>query len=132
VGTLQDFKAELFRTLGNSLRVRIIEALRTAGSMTVTEIAQSVGAEPSNVSQHLSIMRSRGLLETTRQGTNISYSAAEPGIFELLDVARSIFERQLAARTRLLEPEDQTGAGPPEARTAAAGRPRAKAGEPRS
>ena len=121
MGTLQDFKAELFRTLGNPLRVRILEALRSAGSLTVTELHQTVGAEQSNVSQHLSIMRSRGLLETTRKGTNISYSAAEPGIFDLLDVARSIFERQLVARTRLLD--DPTGAGPPGTQAAAPRRP---------
>ncbi len=112
MSSLQDFKAELFRALGNPLRVRILEALRTAGSLTVTELHQRVGAEPSNVSQHLAIMRSRGLLATRRSGTSIWYSAAEPEIFELLDVARSIFERQLVARARLLEPEDASSKAP--------------------
>jgi len=115
MSTLQDFKAELFRTLGNPLRVHILEALRSAGSLTVTELHQRVGAEPSNVSQHLAIMRSRGLLATRRSGTSISYSAAAPEIFELLDVAKSIFERQLAARTRLLEPDDEAAQARPEA-----------------
>jgi ArsR family transcriptional regulator len=112
VSSLQDFKAELFRTLGNPLRVRILEALRDAGTLTVTELHQRVGAEPSNVSQHLAIMRSRGLLATRRSGTSIWYSAADPGIFELLDVARSIFERQLVARARLLEPDDSNSKDP--------------------
>lgn len=112
MSSLQDFKAELFRTLGNPLRVRILEVLRPAGSLTVTEIHQRVGAEPSNVSQHLSIMRARGLVVTRREGTSIWYSAADPAIYELLDVARGIFERQLEARTRLLEREDESSAAP--------------------
>jgi DNA-binding transcriptional ArsR family regulator len=112
VGSLQEFKAELFRTLGNPLRIRILEALRSAGSLTVTELHQRVGAEPSNVSQHLAIMRSRGLLATRRDGTSIWYSVAEPEIFALLDVARSIFERQLAERSRMLELEHDRRGGP--------------------
>lgn len=103
MATLQDFKAELFRTLGNPLRIRILEVLRTAGSLTVTEIQQRVGAEPSNVSQHLGIMRSRGLVVARREGTSIWYSTADAGIFQLLDVARDIFERQVAAQARVLE-----------------------------
>jgi ArsR family transcriptional regulator len=101
--TLQEFKAELFRSLGNPLRIRIIEALRSAGSLTVTEIQQRVGAEPSNVSQHLSLMRARGLVTSRREGTSIWYSIADKGTFQLLDVAREIFERQVAAQARALE-----------------------------
>ncbi len=99
--TLQDFKAELFRTLANPLRIRILEALRAEGSLTVGEIQRRVGAEPSNVSQHLSIMRSRGIVSAERDGTSIRYSIAEPEIYALLDSARAIFDRQLSAQLRL-------------------------------
>lgn len=101
--TLQEFKAELFRSLGNPLRIRILEALRSAGSLTVTEIQQRVGAEPSNVSQHLGLMRARGLVTARREGTSIWYSIADEGTFQLLDAARDIFERQVAAQARALE-----------------------------
>jgi ArsR family transcriptional regulator len=101
--TLQDFKAELFRTLANPVRIRILEALREAGSLTVSEIQQRVGLEPSNVSQHLGILRGHGLVATRREGTSIRYSIAAPDLFQLLDVARAIFEKQLIAQTRALE-----------------------------
>lgn len=100
--TLQDYKAELFRTLANPVRIRILEALRVAGSLTVGEIHQRVGAEPSNVSQHLSIMRNRGVVVARREGTSMWYSVSEPELFNLLDVARIIFERQLDARAKIL------------------------------
>jgi ArsR family transcriptional regulator len=101
--TLQDFKADLFRTLGNPVRIRILEVLRAAGSLTVGEIQQRVGAEQSNVSQHLTILRARGLVETRREGTSIWYRVSQPALFELLDVARKLFDQQLAAQARLLE-----------------------------
>jgi DNA-binding transcriptional ArsR family regulator len=99
---LQDFKADLFRTLANPLRIRILESLRAAGSLSVTELQQRVGVEPSNISQHLSILRARGLVVPRREGTTIWYSVADERLFELLDVARLLFEGNLAAQTRLL------------------------------
>jgi ArsR family transcriptional regulator len=105
--TLQDFKAELFRALANPVRIRILEALRAEGSLNVGEIQQRVGAEHSNVSQHLSIMRGRGLVEAQREGTTIRYSVPEPDLYRLLDAARAIFEHQLDARARALEESDR-------------------------
>ena len=64
--TMQDFKAELFRTLANPVRIRILEVLRAAESLTVGDIQERVGIEPSNVSQHLSI------LQGTRSGCHAS------------------------------------------------------------
>ncbi len=100
--TLQDFKAELFRALANPVRVRILEVLRAAGDLTVGEIQQRVGVEPSNVSQHLAILRGHGLVVTRREGTSIWYSVANPALFEILDVARAIFEQQVMEQTRVL------------------------------
>jgi len=106
IPTLQDFKAELFRTLANPVRIRILEVLRDARSLTVGEIQQRVGVEPSNVSQHLALMRGRGLVTTRREGTSIWYSVAEPQLFEMLDAARAIFDNQLAAQAKLAEDAD--------------------------
>lgn len=101
--TLQDFKAELFKAMANPVRIRILEVLRTADDHTVTEIQQRVRAEPSNVSQHLAIMRRHGLVLAQRDGTTIRYSVRDPDLFQLLDVARSLFEKQLVEQSRILE-----------------------------
>ena len=101
--SLQHFKADLFRALSNPLRIRILEVLRAEGDLTVGEIQQRVGAEPSNVSQHLGVLRAHGLVTTRREGTSIWYAVAHPQVFALLDAARAIFEQQLTEQTRLLE-----------------------------
>lgn len=102
-GTLQDFKAELFRALANPIRVRILETLRAAGSLTVSDIQQRIGIESSNVSQHLSILRAHGLVTAERQGTRAMYTVADPELYSLLDVARSIFEKHLTEQALMLE-----------------------------
>lgn len=104
-GSLQEFKANLFKAMANPIRIRILEVLRAGGPLTVSEIQQQVGVEPSNVSQHLSVLRSQGLVATQRQGTSVSYSVAAPDLYELLDVARAIFEKQLSDQAQLLNAE---------------------------
>lgn len=101
--TLQDFKADLFRTLANPVRIRIVESLRVAGSLTVGEIQHRVGVEPSNVSQHLGALRARGLVETRREGTSIWYSVRDVRLFDILDAARAIFDSQLAAQAEMVD-----------------------------
>ena len=101
--TLQDFKAELFRTLASPARVRILEELRAQGTLTVSDLQQRLGMDASNVSQHLAILRARSVVVGRREGNNVRYSIAEPVICELLDATRKIFERQVAANSRLLD-----------------------------
>jgi ArsR family transcriptional regulator len=105
---LQEFKADFFRTLGNPVRIRILEALRSAGELSVTEIQQTVGIEPSNASQHLSVLRSRGVVVTSREGTTVRYSIADPEVYALLDTARKVFEKRLASQQEALEAQPAT------------------------
>lgn len=105
VTTLQDFKADLFRTLANPQRIRILELLRAATSLTVGEIQLRLET-PANVSQHLAIMRSQGLVVGRRDGTSVWYTVADPKIFDLLDTARNLFESQLKSHAAALEVED--------------------------
>lgn len=100
--TLSTFKADLFRTLANPVRIQILEELRGAGELTVGELHTRTGAVPSNVSQHLAILRSHGVVSARRDGNNAWYSVTDPAIFELLAAARQFFEGQLAVREKAL------------------------------
>lgn len=101
--TLQEFKADLFRTLANPARIRILEVIRDGEEPTVTEIQQRVGIEASNASQHLAILRSRGVVQARREGNSIRYAVSDPEVFALLDIARAVFERRLATQQEALE-----------------------------
>jgi DNA-binding transcriptional ArsR family regulator len=99
--TLQQFKAELFRALAHELRIRLLEELR-AGELSVGELQECVGASGPNVSQHLAVLRSHGIVATRRDGTSVLYSIVDPRLHSLLDDARSIFEHQIAVGAALL------------------------------
>jgi ArsR family transcriptional regulator len=92
--SLQGFKAELFKALGHPVRIRILELLRS-GERTVSDLQGLLDLESSAVSQQLALLRARDLVTGRKQGTSVYYSAVDPLIFDLLDVARKIFNNHL-------------------------------------
>jgi len=98
---LRQFKAEFFKALAHPLRIGILELLR-GGPLSVTQIQEATGAPGSSVSQQLGVLRGRNILATERRGTTIIYRAPDPELFELLDVARRIFNAHLSDTIDLL------------------------------
>ena len=98
---LRVFKAAFFKALAHPVRIGILELLRD-GPLNVTQIQEATGAPGSSVSQQLAVLRSQGILATERRGTTIIYRVADPKLFELLDVARRIFNAHLSDSIDLL------------------------------
>ena len=98
---LRQFKAEFFKALGHPMRIRILELLR-GGPLSVGQLQDVIGAPASSVSQQLAILRGRNIVVTERRGTTVIYHVRDAGLFELLDVARRIFNGHLADTIDLL------------------------------
>lgn len=99
---LHEFKAEFFKALGHPMRLRILELLMS-GEKTVSELQAVLEVEPSSVSQQLSVMRARQLVDAQKIGGNVFYTVRDPLIFDLLAIARQIFEHQVAQMSSLLD-----------------------------
>ncbi|MDO8485710.1 MAG: metalloregulator ArsR/SmtB family transcription factor [Candidatus Limnocylindrales bacterium] len=106
---LRQFKAEFFKALAHPLRIRILELLRR-GPLSVTQIQEATGAPVSSVSQQLAVLRVRNILATERRGTTIIHRVPDPELFELLDVARRIFDAHLSDTIDLLRLVDSEAA----------------------
>ncbi|MBS1955428.1 MAG: winged helix-turn-helix transcriptional regulator [Cyanobacteria bacterium SZAS-4] len=91
---LVHFKAEFFKALANPLRIKILDELRDK-ELTVSEIRDRLDVEMPNVSQQLAILKNKQLVVARKQGNNTYYSCVDPAIFELLDVAKEVFNNQL-------------------------------------
>ena len=77
--------AHMLRTLAHPARLRIVDALNTAGELPVGEITGYLGITQSATSQHLNHMRRVGLLETERRGKAVWYSMADARPVALLN-----------------------------------------------
>jgi ArsR family transcriptional regulator len=99
---LRRFKAEFFKALAHPARIKILELLRS-GEMSVNELQTHLEIEPSTVSQQLAVLRSRNIVEARKVGTSVYYRVRDPQIFELLEVARRIFNTHLIDTQSMLE-----------------------------
>lgn len=88
------FKAEFFKALAHPLRIAVLDALRN-GELGVTELSDLLRVEPSALSQQLSVLRARNIVESRKEGLNVYYSVRDTTVFKLLDVAKEIFNNQL-------------------------------------
>ena len=91
---LQRFKADYFKALAHPARITILELLRS-GDLTVGELQERLGIDASSVSQQLAVLRARQIVTGRRVGATVWYSVTEPAVFQLLDVAREIFQHHL-------------------------------------
>lgn len=66
--------SEIFKVLSVESRIRIIELLKSKGSLGVKNIAEMIGITPAAVSQHLKVLKQAGLVKSTRKGYWIPYS----------------------------------------------------------
>lgn len=88
-GEFYDFHAMLCKALADPKRLQIINALRD-GSRFAGELTEELGFTQSNASQHLAILRDRGVLRATRQGNNVSYSLRDVRVLEAVDLLRAV------------------------------------------
>lgn len=91
---LHRFKAEFFKALGHPARLAILDQLRE-GERSVQELQVVLELDQSNVSQQLAVLRNKNLVDSRKEGTTVYYRARDPMIFQLLDVARTIFNNHL-------------------------------------
>jgi ArsR family transcriptional regulator len=106
----RQFKAEFFKALAHPMRIRILELLR-GGPLSVGQLKEAVGAPASSISQQLAVLRGRNIVATERRGTTVIYRVRDADLFELLDVARRIFNGHLADTIDLLRLVDAEPAG---------------------
>ena len=69
--------AECLRTIAHPCRLRMIEILLKE-ERPVGELAKACSIPSNMASEHLRILKDRGLLKSRRQGRNVFYTVAEP------------------------------------------------------
>jgi ArsR family transcriptional regulator len=95
-----ELHAGICRTLAHPKRLEILSLLR-AGELSVGELAERMGVSLANVSQHLAILRDKGVVMTQREGVSVYYRVADPKIIQACDLMREVLFEQLARSGQL-------------------------------
>lgn len=93
-------QAQICKALSDPKRIMIVHALRS-GERSVGDLMAELGMAQTNLSQHLAVLRDRGLVAAKRKGNNVFYSLTSDSIGEACDTVRRVLLDQLEASQRM-------------------------------
>ena len=87
--------AERFRLLGEPVRLEMINLLHTRGEMNVQELMEATGQLQANVSKHLKLLTSAGMIQRRKEGLYVYYSILDPSLAGLCLLVCGQLQNQL-------------------------------------
>jgi len=104
--TLYELQSEVCKTLASPKRIEILNALKD-GEKTVSDLVDILGVPKANVSQHLAVMRHKGILKSRREGINMYYSVSNMKVIEACILMKEVLVEQMKEKGKLAEIESK-------------------------
>lgn len=97
-----EMHAGICTIFSNPKRLEIIDLLRD-GEKSVNELSGLMDIPQPNLSQHLTLMRQRGILDARRDGVNIYYNIANPKVIKAFDIMREVLLEHLSRHEKMFK-----------------------------
>ena len=94
--------SDVCKTLANPKRQEILDCLRQK-DMTVNELVKKTGISQANLSQHLAILRAKGIVSTQRKGIHVFYSLSNSKIIQAFDLISEVLQDSLNAQSKTVK-----------------------------
>jgi DNA-binding transcriptional ArsR family regulator len=95
--------SNVFKALAHPTRIQIVKLLRE-GELCVCDILPNLDSEQSNTSQHLTVLKNQGIVESKKDGSKVIYSVKNKEVYEMIDLAEVVILRQIEeTRSSLLK-----------------------------
>jgi DNA-binding transcriptional ArsR family regulator len=78
------------KAMSHPLRLKILCTLGDR-EVSVQEIVESVGTSQSNISQHLAILRDKGILASRKDANRVYYRVGDGRTLRLIDMMQQVF-----------------------------------------
>ena len=97
---LHELHARICKAIADPKRLLIISELRD-GPMSVGDLALALDMSQSNTSQHLAVLRERGVVEAQKEGLNVYYALTSRKVLKAIDLLREFMVDSLGESSRL-------------------------------
>lgn len=97
-----ELQARLCQVLASPKRLEILYTLQDS-ELTAGDLAKAVDVTMPNLSQHLSLMKQHGLVESRKEGLNMYYRVSSDHIMEVCNSVRRVLAEQLTRQSVLLD-----------------------------
>ena len=78
------------KAMSHPLRLKILCTLGEQ-EVSVQDIVERVGTSQSNISQHLAILRDKGILDSRKDANRVYYRMVDSRTLKLIDMMRDLF-----------------------------------------
>lgn len=85
-------EVDIFKALADPTRLKILECIKN-GEKCICEVIPYTGKSQPNVSQHLKVLKSAGIVDERKDGTRIILNISNKEIYAIIDKAKNIFEK---------------------------------------
>ena len=85
-----EIAARALKAISHPLRLKIV-CVVGAAEVCVQDIVDAVGTSQSNISQHLAILRDKGVLNTRKDANRVFYRVADQRTLQLVGMMREVF-----------------------------------------
>ena len=99
---LFDMHAELCKTLSDPKRLRILYLIGNK-EKSVSELVKQSGLRQANISQHLAILRQKGVVSTKRNGKLVLYRIAFPKMVKACNLIREVLLEQTEQKQKIFK-----------------------------
>ena len=98
---ITQLEANFCAALSDPNRLLILYALNEK-PLNVTELVNELGLSQPTMSRHLKVLRERGLVQTVRTGTVITYHLTDSRLIQALDLLRNVMRERLTYQANLI------------------------------
>jgi DNA-binding transcriptional ArsR family regulator len=96
-----ELHADMCKVFSHAKRLEILNLLRNR-EMTASALIKNTGLSKANLSQHMSILKSKGVIVARREGVNVYYRIANAKIIQAYDLMQGVLVEQLEERRKMV------------------------------
>ena len=85
-----DCTADVLKAIAHPTRLKLLCALNSR-ELSVQTLVEETGTTQSNISQHLSVLKERGIVTSRRDTTRIYYRIRDKELLQLITLMRDIY-----------------------------------------
>ncbi len=97
---IYELHADICKIFSHAKRLEIIDTLKN-GELSAGELIDKTGLSKANLSQHMSVLRSKGVVITRREGVNVYYRIANPKIIQACHLMREVLLEQFQEKGKM-------------------------------
>jgi len=94
-------QADICKIFANDKRLGIIDLLKSR-EMSNSELMQKTGLNKVTMSQHMNVLKSKGVIVVRRDGVQLYYRIANPKIIQACNLMREVLIEQLQENEKVV------------------------------